>query len=141
MSKKVLFNLAPSVYLYRKCCEVVNLCTLEMVEMATPKTEPQIPGTPPPPLLFLRKEPELPVAELKIEIPGAKQIKQEEPTPPPYDMSPLSPNSHREIHGQRRQEVEIRKDALKIAITEFQGTAATPGSACSGCCHDHSIVS
>ena len=140
MSKKVLFNLAPAVYLYRKCCEVVNMCSLEMVNLA-PEAQEQIPGTPPPPLLFLRKEPELPVAELKIEIPGAKQVKHEEPTPPAYDQSPLSPNSHQEIHGQRRQEVEIRKDALKTAITEFQGAATTPGSVCSGCCHDHSIVS
>ena len=140
MSKKVLFNLAPVVYLYRKCCEVVNTCTLEMVHLA-PDEQQQIPGTPPPPLLFLRKEPELPVDELKIEIPGAKQIETQGPTPPPYDMSPLSPNSHQEIHGQRRQEVEIRKDALKTAITEFQGATPTPGSVCSGCCHDHSIVS
>jgi hypothetical protein len=137
--RKVLFNLAPVVYLYKKCCDVVhNYIGVTEDNEAVALAEPpliQIPGAPPPPLrLFCSNWWEIPdvfedTSHLKIEIPKMSigHIP-DGPTPPPYDQSPLSPNSHQEIQRQRKHEEEFRRIALEAAHNNFNGTPIGPAA-------------
>jgi len=130
LTRKVEFHLAPIVHLYKKIAhsveEPVRPNWMESDFMGHPLPLVQLPL----PLVPLPLVPQLtlPTREpLTIEIPWSSLTQQDGPTPPPYDNSPLSPQSHREIQMQREHELETRKQALDTALLNFQSTI-TPAS-------------
>ena len=131
LARKVEFHLAPMVHLYKRLEaheEPVVAPRPNWIEsdfMAQPL--PLMPS--PLSLMPLMPQlvPELPRDSLKIEIPWSSLTQNDGPTPPPYDNSPLSPRSHREIQTQREHELETRKQALDTALLNFQSTI-TPTS-------------
>ena len=114
-TRSVTFSLAPVVHLYKKLCDfVVN---------AEENPEPQniiveAPAAPAAPQQSLK---------LTIEIPWASLPQEKGPTPPPYDNSPLSPKTQREILWQRVQETETRRSAIEEAFANFYNSV-TPAS-------------
>jgi hypothetical protein len=138
LTRKVEFHLAPLVHLYKRLeaheepAVALRPNWIESDFMA----QPSLPSSPqqqplslmPSPLpLVPPLVPELPRDSLKIEIPWSSLTQHDGPTPPPYDNSPLSPRSHREIQTQREHELETRKQALDTALLNFQSTI-TPAS-------------
>ena len=120
LSRKVEFHLAPMVHLYKR------LETYEEPVITRPNwIESDFMAQPIEVPLPLIQQPSS--HSLKIEIPWASLTQQDGPTPPPYDKSPLSPRSHREIRTQREHELETRKQALDTALLKFQSTI-TPAS-------------
>ena len=120
LRRNIGFRLAPIVHFYKKRLDTKEENTIvESVPTIEIPQSQQIPEI----LTLECLEP----AGLTIKIPWASLIQEEGPIPPPYDASPPSPKSHREIRGQREQEEEERKVALEGAFNNFN-QSITPTS-------------